>query len=198
MVRLKNEYKKIIAEFETDRIKSVKQEIMDLCLSNVKNRYKNDKTKAKVSIVLPIYNAEPYLRECLDSCIHQTLEDIEIICVNDGSTDNSLKIIKEYADKDIRIRYIDKPNAGYGQTMNCGMALASGEYIGIVEPDDFIKLDMYETLYKKAKSENFDIVKSDYCTFDKKSSQYVNIVSKDLYNINILHFFCYFSLFYLY
>ena len=172
LVRIKSEYKTIIAEFESDRIKSVKQEIMDFCLSNVKNRYKNDKTKAKVSIVLPIYNAEPYLRECLDSCIHQTLEDIEIICVNDGSTDNSLKIIKEYADKDIRIRYIDKPNAGYGQTMNCGMALASGEYIGIVEPDDFIKLDMYETLYKKAKELDLDIIKSDYYQFEEKNGKY--------------------------
>lgn len=126
----------------------------------------------KVSIVLPIYNAEPYLRECLDSVVNQTLKDIEIICVNDGSTDNSLEIIKEYAKKDIRIRYIDKPNAGYGQTMNCGMDLATGEYIGIVEPDDFIKPEMYETLYNKAKEFDLDIIKANYYKFEKIGADY--------------------------
>lgn len=121
---------------------------------------KNSIMNAKVSIIIPIYNASPFLRECLDSVVNQTLKEIEIICVNDGSTDNSLAIIKEYAQKDIRIKYIDKPNAGYGQSMNCGIDLATGEYIGIVEPDDFIKPEMYETLYNKAKGQKLDIVKS--------------------------------------
>lgn len=132
----------------------------------------------KVSVVLPIYNAEPYLRECLDSIVNQTLKDIEIICVNDGSTDNSLNIIKEYAARDIRIRYIDKPNAGYGQTMNAGIDLARGEYIGIVEPDDFIKLDMYETLYNKAKELNLDVIKADYCEFLGENKQYTYVNRK--------------------
>ena len=132
----------------------------------------------KVSVVLPIYNAEPYLRECLDSIVNQTLKDIEIICVNDGSTDNSLNIIKEYAARDIRIRYIDKPNAGYGQTMNSGIDLARGEYVGIVEPDDFIKLDMYETLYNKAKELNLDVIKADYCEFLGENKQYTYVNRK--------------------
>lgn len=140
-----------------------------------------------VTIIVPIYNTSRYLRECLDSIINQTLKDIEIICVNDGSTDDSLDIIKEYAEKDIRIRYIDKPNAGYGHTMNCGLDLASGEYIGIVEPDDFIKLNMYEVLYNKAKENNCDFVKADFQIFvgenDNRKFTYKNVSHrKDYYN----------------
>ena len=169
--RIKKEYKAIIAMQSSDRINKIKQEIMDVCIQCAHNHYKNDKTKAKVSVVLPIYNAEPYLRECLDSVINQTLKDIEVICVNDGSTDNSLNIIREYASKDKRIKYIDKPNAGYGQTMNSGIDLACGEYIGIVEPDDFIKLDMYETLYNKANKEKLDIAKANLSVFEDKNDQ---------------------------
>ena len=83
--------------------------------------------KPKVSVVIPIYNAEKYLRQCLDSIISQTLCEIEIICVNDGSTDGSLTIIEEYAAKDDRIKVISKPNAGYGHSMNMGLDAATGE-----------------------------------------------------------------------
>ena len=82
----------------------------------------------KVSIVVPVCNVEQYLRECLDSCVNQTLQDIEIICVNDGSKDGSLEILKEYAAKDSRVKVINKDNAGYGHTMNIGMDMAVGEY----------------------------------------------------------------------
>ena len=116
----------------------------------------------KVSIVIPTYNVESYLRECLDSVVNQTLKDIEIICVNDGSTDNSLQIIQEYAAKDERIKVIDKPNSGYGHSMNVGIDNATGEYLGIVEPDDYIEWNMCETLYNKAKENNLDFVKGNY------------------------------------
>ena len=119
----------------------------------------------KVSIVIPTYNVESYLRECLDSVVNQTLKDIEIICVNDGSTDNSLQIIQEYAAKDDRIKVIDKPNSGYGHSMNIGLDNATGEYLGIVEPDDYVELNMYETLYNKAKELDLDFIKSDFCRF---------------------------------
>ncbi len=119
----------------------------------------------KVSIVIPTYNVESYLRECLDSVVNQTLKDIEIICVNDGSTDNSLQIIQEYAAKDYRIKVIDKPNSGYGHSMNVGIDNATGEYLGIVEPDDYVELNMYETLYNKAKELDLDFIKSDFCRF---------------------------------
>lgn len=119
----------------------------------------------KVSIVVPIYNVEQYLRECLDSLISQTLEDIEIICVDDGSTDSSPDILKEYEQKDKRIKVISKPNSGYGHTMNVGMDYATGEYFGIVESDDYVVSDMYEILYEVAKKSQVDFVKADYCRF---------------------------------
>ena len=119
----------------------------------------------KVSIVVPVCNVEQYLRECLDSCVNQTLREIEIICVNDGSTDGCLDILKEYAEKDDRVRVIDKDNAGYGHTMNIGMDMARGEYIGIVESDDFVELNMYEELYKTAEENGVDWVKADFNRF---------------------------------
>lgn len=119
----------------------------------------------KVSIVVPTYNVEMYLRECLESLINQTLKDIEIICVNDGSTDNSLDILNEYASKDSRIKIISKDNSGYGHTMNIGIDAATGEFLGIVEPDDYVALDMYESLYEIAKKVNAEIVKADFYRF---------------------------------
>lgn len=116
----------------------------------------------KVSVLVPICNVEKYLAQCLDSLVNQTLQEIEIICINDGSTDNSLSIIKEFAAKDNRIVIIDKPNSGYGDSMNRGLAIAKGEYIGIVESDDFADVDMFEQLYRFAQLGNIDIVRSNY------------------------------------
>ena len=116
----------------------------------------------RISIIIPVYNAEEYLRQCLDSVTNQTMREIEIIIANDGSTDASMDIITEYATKDRRIKVIDKPNAGYGHTMNVGIAAAHSEYIGIVESDDFIETNMFETLYSTAKENNADIVKSNF------------------------------------
>ena len=119
----------------------------------------------KVSIVVPIYNVEKYLPECLDSIINQTLKDIEIICVDDGSKDSSLEICKKYKEKDSRVKIITKPNAGYGNSMNMGMDAAEGEYIGIVESDDWVEKEMFSDLYNAAKKYDADIVKSDYYEF---------------------------------
>lgn len=118
-----------------------------------------------VSIIVPIYNVEKYLKECLNSCRKQTLKNIEIICVDDGSTDGSLGIVQKLAKKDKRIKCITKKNSGYGNTMNIGIDNAKGEYIGIVESDDFVAQDMFEVLYNIAVKKNVDIVKSDYYTF---------------------------------
>ena len=125
------------------------------------------KCRPKVSILIPIYNVEPYLRKCLNSVVNQTLKDIEIICVNDGSKDNSLQILKEFAEKDSRIIVIDKENGGYGKAMNIASQKATGEYIGIVEPDDFVELNMFEVLYNKAKEYDLDFIKSDFYRFAK-------------------------------
>lgn len=121
----------------------------------------------KVSIILPIYNVSQYLRECLDSVIGQTLREIEIICVNDGSTDDSLEIINEYAEKDERIVVITGENGGYGKAMNKGLDRATGEYIGIVEPDDYVALEMFEELYAVCKKNDLDFVKSDFYRFTR-------------------------------
>ena len=123
----------------------------------------------KVSVIIPVYNVEKYLRECLESVVKQTLEDIEIICVNDGSTDHSPEILDEYAEQDKRIRVVHKNNAGYGHTMNVGLDHAQGEYIGIVESDDYASLDMFEQLYFAAKNNDAEIVRSNYITFTSEA-----------------------------
>lgn len=115
-----------------------------------------------VSVVMPIYNAMPYLTQALDSLLSQTLHNIEIVCVNDGSKDNSLEVMRDYAQRDDRIKIIDKPNGGYGHSMNVGIAACTGEYVGILEPDDYLKPTMYEKLYACAKENDLDFVRSDY------------------------------------
>ena len=137
----------------------------------------------RISIIIPIYNVNKYLRECLDSIINQTLKTIEIICINDGSTDNSLEIIKEYI-YDNRIIIINKNNSGYGDSMNQGLNIASGEYIGIVESDDFIDINMFENLYKITKKGDIDIIRSNfYLYWEKNKKEALNFkILKNLYN----------------
>jgi glycosyltransferase involved in cell wall biosynthesis len=112
----------------------------------------------KVSIIVPVYNVEKYLRQCMDSIVDQSLKEIEIICVNDGSSDNSLQILEEYVQKDKRIKMINNRNVGAWAARNTGMEYATGEYIGFVDSDDFIDEKMYENLYINAKSNKSDIV----------------------------------------
>lgn len=139
---------------------------------------------AKISILVPVYNVEQYLAECLNSLINQTLIDIEIICINDGSTDASLKILKEYQNKDSRIIIIDKQNTGYGHSMNTGLLKAQGEYIGIVEPDDFVEFNMFENLYKLAIENCAEIVKSDFYYYNNDTHKHTKSckIAKELDN----------------
>ena len=118
----------------------------------------------KISILVPVYNVEKYLEACLESILAQTFTDFEVICMDDGSTDKSGDILDEYAKKDIRIRVIHKENSGYGKTMNAAMLLAEGKYIGIVESDDTIERDMYQSLYDAITTYNLDMVKTDFYT----------------------------------
>jgi len=128
----------------------------------------------KVSVVLPVYNTSACLREALDSVTRQAFRDIEIICVNDGSTDNSLDIIKEYTDMDDRNTVINKPNGGYGHTMNVGMDAATGEYLGILETDAFLDLTMYEDLYALADSHHLDTIRGSFTGLRvKKTAIYI-------------------------
>lgn len=124
----------------------------------------------KLSVIVPVYNVEKYLKECLDSILKQTLNDIEIICVNDGSTDSSLAILNDYAQNDSRVKVIDKPNSGYGHTMNAGISVAQGEYIGIIESDDFISENMFEDLYALAKDYDADVAKSNWFHYFSKDN----------------------------
>lgn len=112
----------------------------------------------KVSVIVPVYNTEKYLRTCLDALVHQTLEDMEIILVNDGSTDSSKEILEEYAKKDARIRLIHKKNGGQGSARNLGIQFAKGEYIGFADSDDKVKEQLFETLYQKAMETSADMV----------------------------------------
>lgn len=118
-----------------------------------------------VSILVPCYNVEKYLCRCLDSIVNQTLRQIEIICINDGSTDSTLKILQAYQEKDSRVKIINKSNTGYGDSLNCAINLAKGEYIGIVEPDDFVKEIMFESLYTQASNNSLDIIRCPYFFF---------------------------------
>lgn len=118
-----------------------------------------------VSIILPIFNVERYLKQCMDSVLRQTLKNIEIICVDDGSTDSCPRILREYQRNDKRIKVITQPNSGYGKAVNNGIRAAAGEYIGIVEPDDFVSPNMFRTLYNAAVKNNCEIVKSDFFRF---------------------------------
>lgn len=111
----------------------------------------------KVSVIIPVYNVEKYLARCLDSVINQTLKDIEIICVNDGSTDNSAQILEEYAQKDNRVKVVEQVNGGLSSARNTGMKYVTGEFLGFVDSDDFVEKDFYEKLYNAAKSENAEI-----------------------------------------
>lgn len=111
----------------------------------------------KLSIIVPVYNVEKYLPKCLESLIKQTLNDIEIICVNDGSMDNSLAILKEFASRDSRIRIIDNQHQGVAKTRNTGIEQSTGEYIGFVDSDDYIDIDFFEKLYNSATKSNSDI-----------------------------------------
>lgn len=123
---------------------------------------------AKVSILMPACNVEAFIEECMTSVINQTLTDIEIICINDGSKDNTGKILDAFARADSRIHIVHKPNSGYGHSMNVALSLATGEYIGIIETDDFAELDMFENLYQLAVDHDADVVKSNYFRYKSK------------------------------
>ena len=118
---------------------------------------------AKVSVIVPIYNVEKYLPKCLDSLVNQTLDDIEIILVNDGSLDNSGKIAKEYSEKyQDKIIYLEKENGGLSDARNYGIPYATGEYIAFLDSDDYIDIDAYKQMYEKAKKEDADFLECDF------------------------------------
>lgn len=122
----------------------------------------------RVTVLVPVYNVERYLRQCLESLCAQTLHEMEVILLDDGSTDSSAAICDEFVNRDARFRVIHKPNSGYGATMNVGLSEAKGEYIGIVESDDWVEPDMFEQLYAMAREQQVPVVKSNFFKYQTK------------------------------
>lgn len=137
----------------------------------------------EISIVVPIYNVEKYLNRCLDSLVNQTFKDIEIIALNNGSTDNSLNILKEYAEKDERIKIIDNDNLGVSEARNIGIREAKGKYIVFVDSDDWIDIDMIEVLHKSINTNDCDLVMCNYVREfgDHSKEKVFNLPEENLY-----------------
>lgn len=127
---------------------------------------------ALLSVIIPVYNVEPYLEQCLDSVVNQTYKNLEIICINDGSTDNSLKILEKFRAKDERIKLIDQKNGGASIARNVGLDLATGEYIAFVDSDDYLELNAYEEAMKvMLKNRSVDLVEFNVKIFSGNNDQ---------------------------
>lgn len=139
----------------------------------------------KISVIIPVYNVERFLHEAMNSVVTQTLDELEILCVNDGSKDSSLVILEEYASRDPRIHIINQKNAGYGAAVNKGLDAATGKYVAVVEPDDYIRKDMFLVMYKKAEETDAEVVKGDYCAFSgdlsNRNFSYIQIAPSKKY-----------------
>lgn len=148
----------------------------------------------KVSVIIPVYNVENYLEECLDSIINQSLVDIEIICINDGSTDKSLEILNNYLKKDNRIQIINQENQGHAVATNNGIELANGKYLFLMDSDDILELTALEEAYNKAEDNNVDFVIFQainyYMDIDKlvKSEQYSMNALADYVGDNVFNY----------
>lgn len=115
-----------------------------------------------LSVIVPVYNVEKYLPTCIESILRQTMEELELILVDDGSTDRSSLICDEYAKTDLRIKVIHQKNGGLSAARNTGLRSAQGRYISFVDSDDFIRQDMYEVLLNELQKEQADFIKSDF------------------------------------
>ncbi len=133
----------------------------------------------KVSVVMPIYNAYDYLRPAIDSVINQTLTDIELICVDDGSTDGSLEIIKEYQKNDDRVRIVTENNAGPSTARNKGLARARGKYVIFLDADDFCAITLLEKLYEIAERDSLDIAVSKFDIYNNRKAKFEDNIRSD-------------------
>ena len=144
-------------------------------------------SEPKVSVIIPFNNVEHYFEECLESVVNQTLKDIEIILINDASTDNSRQIAEKYVQRDERIKLLDvDTRKGQGYARNRGIEIASGEYIGFVDSDDFVKEDAFEVLYSAAEEDDTDITMCMACEYDDINKTYIY---SDYYSMTALNYF---------
>ena len=142
----------------------------------------------KISVIVPVYNVYNYIDKCLNSLVNQTLRDIEIIVVNDGSPDNSEEIIEKYIKKYSNIKYYKKKNGGISDARNYGLKYATGEYIGFVDSDDYVKENMYEEMYNKALTDNYDMVVCDLnYVYDDKIIRVDCGIKKDTENVKSIY-----------
>lgn len=143
----------------------------------------NNDTDIKVSVIVPIYNAYDYLRPALDSILGQTLAELEIICVDDGSTDHSLEILKEYQGRDGRVRIVTETNAGPALARNNGIRRARGEYVAFLDADDFLEPTFLEKLYSLAKKDDLDIAVSEYDIYNTRKAKFESATPADASDI---------------
>jgi glycosyltransferase involved in cell wall biosynthesis len=151
--------------------------------------------QCEISVIIPVYNVEQYLSECLDSVVNQTYKKIEIICINDGSIDSSLKILRDYQKKDSRIKLIDQVNKGVSSARNAGIRSAKGKYITFVDSDDYISLDTYMNCIQKLYETDADILVFDWFYFPTGNNErripeknYINDSFTAIYNDEIANF----------
>lgn len=148
-----------------------------------------DNSLIKFSIIVPVYNVERFLQECLDSIVAQTLKDFEVICINDGSADNSLTILNEYATKDSRFKVISQTNQGQGIARNEAIKLAQGKYLLFVDPDDWIEPNTLEQVWKRAESTEANVVQFNYETYNdltkKRKERITHKLAQNKYRYNL-------------
>ena len=138
---------------------------------SVISKEKYDKKNIKVSVIMPSLNVVGYIENSLESVLRQTLNDIELLCIDAGSTDGTYEILKKFAEKDRRIRLYKSPVKSYGYQVNLGLSKAIGDYLGIVETDDYVDKYMYETLYQEAVKNDLDYIKCDYDSYRKGDNE---------------------------
>lgn len=151
--------------------------VLNGCGSKEKFQKNSSSVGPKLSVIVPVYNTEEYLPACIDSLLNQTYKNLEVICVNDGSKDNSLSILNQYKEKDNRVVVIDKQNGGVSSARNVGISAATGDYISFLDSDDYIDLDAYESCMDKIVNTNADILTFGY-TQEPSKSVYIPLEDK--------------------
>ena len=142
----------------------------------------NNNENPLVTVIVPVYNTERYLTQCVNSILCQTLKNIEVILIDDGSTDNCPAMCDAYARQDKRVKAVHKPNGGYGKACNTGISMVRSKYFGIIESDDYIELDMFEKLYGMAQSNGLDIARCHYYFYNSQTNTHEHA---EQYNVPI-------------
>lgn len=150
-------------------------------VAHIKDKEKKTRTSEKISIIVPVYNAENYLRRCIDSILNQTYTDFELLLINDGSTDGSAKILEEIKESDSRIRVVHKKNEGVSATRNLGLKLATGDYITFIDSDDFVDKLYLEVLYKSLTENDADIASGNFASFNEERQSFLFFTTEETY-----------------